>query len=192
MQPVLWASVGTGITFLMTTLGSAMVFFFRRAINDKIQRIFLGFAAGVMIAASVWSLLIPAIEEAEANGWIGWIPAAGGFVLGIIFLMLLDVLLPHLHIGARKPEGLKSSWRRTTLLVLAVTLHNIPEGMAVGLSFALAAQHAGIPPPCLARLRSLLGSVSRTFPKARQFHFLFDRREPLFPGHSFMGACREL
>lgn len=142
-EALLWAAGGTGFTFGMTALGSAMVFFFRKRINDGVQRIFLGFAAGVMIAASVWSLLIPAIEEAEAAGGIGWIPAAGGFVLGAAFLMLLDSLLPHLHAEAAAPEGMSSSWKRTTLLVLAVTLHNIPEGMAVGLSFARAAQHGG-------------------------------------------------
>ena len=139
MQSILWAATGTGFTFLMTTLGAAMVFLFRKQLNASIQRIFLGFAAGVMIAASVWSLLIPAMEEAEASGLPGWLPAVGGFVLGIGFLLLLDVLLPHLHVDARQPEGLHSSWRRTTLLVLAVTLHNIPEGMAVGLSFAAGA-----------------------------------------------------
>jgi ZIP family zinc transporter len=142
MQAILWATGGTAFTFFMTTFGAAMVFFFRKSVNAQIQRIFLGFAAGVMIAASVWSLLIPAIEEAEASGISGWIPASGGFVLGVAFLMLMDVLLPHLHLNSSQPEGLSSSWKRTTLLVLAVTLHNIPEGMAVGLSFALAAQHA--------------------------------------------------
>lgn len=138
---ITWAAIGTGFTFFMTTLGSALVFFFKNAINPKIQRIFLGFAAGVMIAASVWSLLIPAIDQAEASGVPGWLPAAGGFILGIAFLMLMDTLLPHLHPGSVSPEGHSSSWKRTTLLVMAVTLHNIPEGMAVGLSFALAAQN---------------------------------------------------
>ena len=137
---LLWAAYGTGFTFLMTTLGAGMVFFFRRQTSTGIQRICLGFAAGVMIAASVWSLLIPAIEQAEAAGQIGWLPAAGGFLLGVAFLISMDSLLPHLHVGANSPEGMSSSWKRTTLLVLAVTLHNIPEGMAVGLSFALAAQ----------------------------------------------------
>ena len=94
-----WAAGGTGFTFLMTTLGAAMVFFFRKAVSANIQRIFLGFAAGVMIAASVWSLLIPAMEEAQAAGVAGWLPAGGGFVLGVAFLMLLDSLLPHLHPG---------------------------------------------------------------------------------------------
>ena len=136
-----WVAGGTGFTFLMTTLGAAMVFFFRKAVSANIQRIFLGFAAGVMIAASVWSLLIPAMEEAQAAGVAGWLPAGGGFVLGVAFLMLLDSLLPHLHPGAKQAEGLNSSWQRSTMLMLAVTLHNIPEGMAVGLAFALAAQH---------------------------------------------------
>ena len=136
MPPVVSAMLGTGFTFLMTALGASMVFFFRKTVNAFIQRIFLGFAAGVMIAASVWSLLIPAIEEATASGGIGWIPAAGGFILGIVFLMGLDFLLPHLHLEAKQPEGLHSSWKRTTLLVLAVTLHNIPEGMAVRAVYA--------------------------------------------------------
>ena len=101
-ETILWAALGTGFTFLMTTLGSAMVFLLRRQRESvKMQRIFMGFAAGVMIAASVWSLLIPAIEEAESQGMAGWIPAAGGFVLGIAFLMGLDFLLPHLHPGRR-------------------------------------------------------------------------------------------
>lgn len=140
-QALLWAACGTGFTFLMTTIGAALVFFFRKEISAGFQRVFLGFAAGVMIAASVWSLLIPAIEQTEAEGKIGWIPAAGGLALGIAFLMLLDSLIPHLHLDGQKPEGVESSWKRTTLLMLAVTLHNIPEGMAVGLSFALAAQN---------------------------------------------------
>lgn len=140
-QSLLWAAGGTGFTFLMTSLGAAVVFFFRRQVTASAQRIFLGFAAGVMIAASVWSLLIPAIEEAEGAGQVGWVPAAGGLVLGVAFLMALDGILPHLHPGAREPEGARSKLHRTTLLIFAVTLHNIPEGMAVGLSFALAAQH---------------------------------------------------
>lgn len=142
-HPVLWAAVGTGFTFLMTALGAATVLVFRGRTTPSLQRIFLGFAAGVMVAASVFSLLLPAIEETEALGGIGWLPAAGGFLLGVFFLWGLDNLLPHLHPEAEAPEGLPSSWRRTTLMVLAVTLHNIPEGMAVGLSFALAAQHSG-------------------------------------------------
>ena len=138
-----WAAAGTGFTFLMTALGASLVFFFRNKENISLQRICLGFAAGVMIAASIWSLLVPAIEEAQTQGWVGWIPAAGGFILGIGFLLLLDSILPHLHPGSTETEGMQSSLKRTTLLIFAVTLHNIPEGMAVGLSFALAAQHGG-------------------------------------------------
>lgn len=137
-----WAALGCGFTWLMTTAGSAVVFFFRSE-RRLMHHIFLGFAAGVMVAASVWSLLNPAIEQAAEQGVPGWIPAAGGFLLGVFFLMALDSLLPHLHAGADDPEGLPSGWRRTTLLVSAVTLHNIPEGMSVGLLFAMAAQSAG-------------------------------------------------
>ncbi len=140
-QAVLWAALGTGFAFLMTVLGAAVVFIFKKDMGKNIQRAFLGFAAGVMIAASVWSLLIPAIESTIERGGIGWIPAAGGFVLGGLFLLLLDTVMPHLHPEENRTEGMGSAFHRTTLLVLAVTLHNIPEGMAVGLAFAMAAQH---------------------------------------------------
>lgn len=142
MQSLTWAALGCGFTWLMTTAGAAMVFFFRKD-REITHRIFLGFAAGVMIAASVWSLLNPAIEKAEELGQPGWIPAAGGFLLGVAFLMVLDTFLPHLHPEGEQPEGVKTSWKRTTLLVSAVTLHNIPEGMSVGLLFAMAAQSTG-------------------------------------------------
>ena len=164
-QAVLWAAAGTGFTFFMTALGAAMVFFFRKAAGPAVQRIFLGFAAGVMIAASVWSLLIPAMEEAEAAGLPGWLPAGGGFVLGAAFLMLLDGLLPHLHLNAERPEGLPAHWQRTTLLVLAVTLHNIPEGMAVGLSFARAAQHGSEGAVLSAAWALALGIGIQNFPE---------------------------
>lgn len=136
---VLYALMGTGFTFLATALGAATVFLFKTDVKPQMQRIFLGFAAGVMIAASVWSLLIPAIEMVEAQGKIPIFPAAGGFILGGLFLLVLDGLLPHLHIGNNKTEGLSSHLKRSTMVVMAVTLHNIPEGMAVGLAFALAA-----------------------------------------------------
>ena len=135
-QALLWAAAGTGFTFLMTTIGAAMVFFMKRQSSALMQQIFLGFASGVMIAASIWSLLIPAIDEAAQNGQPGWMPAAGGFILGLVLMLTLDGLMPHLHSGAEQAEGLPSSFRRTTLLVLAVTLHNIPEGMAVGVMYA--------------------------------------------------------
>lgn len=138
ISPIFMVLMGTGFTCLMTAMGASVVFFFKNDIKPNIQRGFLGFAAGVMIAASVWSLLIPAIEMAQEQGKIGWIPAAGGFVLGGAFLLLLDSVLPHLHPNSESPEGMSSSLKRTTMLVFAVTLHNIPEGMAVGLAFGLA------------------------------------------------------
>ena len=142
LQALSWAAFGCGFTWLMTTAGSAVVFFTGKdpEKGKLTHHIFLGFAAGVMIAASVWSLLNPAIEQAEEMGQIGWIPAAGGFLLGVAFLMALDSLLPHLHAESDEPEGIQTSWKRTTLLVSAVTLHNIPEGMSVGLLFAMASQ----------------------------------------------------
>ena len=143
LSPIALAALGTGFTCLMTALGAATVFFFRKEVNPSIQRVFLGFAAGVMIAASVWSLLIPAIELAEEQGMIGWLPAAGGFVLGILFLLLLDAVIPHLHPGSTEAEGPKTKLPGSTLMVLAVTLHNIPEGMAVGLSRPRAATGSG-------------------------------------------------
>jgi ZIP family zinc transporter len=143
LHPLALAAVGTGFTFLMTAAGAAMVFFLRNGASEGLQRIFLGFAAGVMIAASVWSLLIPAIELGEATGMAGWLPAAGGFVLGVAFLLLLDVVTPHLHPGSADAEGPKTHLPGSTLMVLAVTLHNIPEGMAVGLACAMAASGSG-------------------------------------------------
>lgn len=162
-----------------------MVFFFRKTLKAGIQRIFLGFAAGVMIAASVWSLLIPAIEEAETAGQIGWIPAAGGFILGIAFLLGLDYLLPHLHLDARRPEGIHSSWKRTTLLILAVTLHNIPEGMAVGLSFALAAQHGGEAVTLSAAVALAMGIGIQNFPEGAAISLPL-RQEGLSARKSFL------
>ena len=113
-----------------------MVFFMKKEMNQRLQKLLLGFASGVMIAASVWSLLIPAIEMAEDAGGIAWIPAAAGFLLGMGFLLVLDTVTPHLHFTEEKPEGMPSHLKKTTMLVLAVTLHNIPEGMAVGVTFA--------------------------------------------------------
>lgn len=128
--------IGIMIPFVGTALGSAMVFFMKKEMNKKLEKMLLGFAAGVMIAASVWSLLIPAIEMAEQKGGISWMPPAVGFLLGMGFLLLLDTLTPHLHYTDEKPEGVPAQLKKTTMLVLAVTLHNIPEGMAVGVTFA--------------------------------------------------------
>ena len=128
------------LPFLGTALGAAMVFLLRGKMSDLLRKLLLGFASGVMVAASVWSLLIPSLEMGAAAGGMTWLPAAVGFVLGILFLLLLDTLIPHLHIGSDKPEGLTSNcqWKRTTMLSVAVTLHNIPEGMAVGVILASA------------------------------------------------------
>ena len=124
------------IPFLGTTLGAAMVFLMKVKMSPRLEKLLLGFAAGVMIAASVWSLLIPAIEMSEKRGGSVWLPAAAGFLLGMGFLLLLDSLVPHLHIDEEKPEGVRSDFQKTTMLVLAVPLHNLPEGMAVGVAFA--------------------------------------------------------
>ncbi len=126
---------GLLIPFAGTTLGSAMVFFMR-GMHKEIERLLLGFASGVMIAASVWSLLIPAIDMAGEQGQTAWVPAAGGFLGGMAFLLVLDSLIPHLHMESEEPEGVESTLKKTTMLVLAVTLHNIPEGMSVGVTFA--------------------------------------------------------
>ena len=136
---------GLLIPFLGTTLGSGMVFLMKNKINKKIEKLLLGFASGVMIAASIWSLIIPALDMAEEQGIITWLPVTIGFLLGICFLLILDSIIPHLHLNTDKPEGLKSKIQKTTMMVLAVTLHNIPEGMAVGVVFAGAiAQNTGI------------------------------------------------
>lgn len=124
------------IPFLGTALGSAMVFFLKKEMKPFVKKILLGFAAGVMIAASIWSLLIPALQMAEEQGKVAWIPASLGFLFGIVFLLVLDSIIPHLHQDQEKPEGIRTSLKKTTMLMLAVTLHNIPEGMAVGVTLA--------------------------------------------------------
>ena len=181
-QALLWAAGGTGFTALLTALGAATVFFFRSRPDPTVHRIFLGFAAGVMIAASMWSLLIPAIEEAEAMGMVGWVPAAGGSVLGIAFLLAMDTLLPQLT-----PESFRHLGRRTPLLVLAVTLHNIPEGMAVGISFALASQ-GDTPAQLTAAVALALGIGIQNFPEGAAIALPL-RQEGLSRAKSFwMGA----
>lgn len=127
---------GVFIPFLGTVLGSACVFFMSKNLNRSIQRIMTGFAAGVMVAAAVWSLLIPALEQSASKGKLAFVPAAAGFLIGIFFLLLLDRVIPHLHMNSDEAEGPKSSLSKTAKLVLAVTLHNIPEGMAVGVVYA--------------------------------------------------------
>ena len=127
---------GILIPFLGTSAGAACVFFMKKNLNEQIQRALTGFAAGVMVAASIWSLLIPAIEQSSGLGKLSFVPAAVGFWIGVLFLLLLDHMIPHLHQNSNKAEGPKSKLQRTTMLVLAVTLHNIPEGMAVGVMYA--------------------------------------------------------
>ena len=128
--------LGILIPFLGTTLGAACVFFMKKSLGDLVQRSLAGFAAEVMVAASIWSLLIPAIEQSENMGVFSFLPAFIGFWVGVLFLLLLDHLIPHLHVGSDQSEGPKSKLGRTTMMVLAVTLHNIPEGMAVGVMYA--------------------------------------------------------
>lgn len=141
-NPILLALMATLFTWFVTAAGSSMVFFFK-TINKRVLNSMLGFAAGVMIAASFWSLLKPAIEMAEENGTLPWIPALVGFLSGGAFLLIIDKILPHLHLGLSvdKAEGIKTSWQRSVLLILAITLHNIPEGLAVGVAFGALANN---------------------------------------------------
>ena len=124
------------IPFLGTTLGSAMVFFMKKSIHKTIEKLLIGFAGGVMISASFWSLLMPSMEMATEQHDISWLPASIGFLLGIFFLLILDSIIPHLHLHADKPEGIKAKIKESTMLIFAVTLHNIPEGMAMGVTLA--------------------------------------------------------
>ena len=136
---------GILIPFIGTTAGAACVFFLKDQLRPVVQKTLLGFASGVMVAASVWSLLIPAMNMSEGMGRLAFVPSAVGFLFGIAFLLTMDKLIPHLHLNSEKPEGTKSSLQKTTMLVLAVTLHNIPEGMAVGVVFAgLLAENSGV------------------------------------------------
>ena len=127
--------IGVLIPFIGTTLGAACVYLLKDKLNNRLEKFLLGFASGVMIAASIWSLLIPSINSAEQSGQIGWVPASVGFILGVIFLLVLDYIIPHLHKDSNVQEGPKSNFKKTTMLMLAVTLHNIPEGLAVGVVF---------------------------------------------------------
>ena len=155
---------GILIPFLGTSLGAACVFFMKHDMSERLSRILTGFAAGVMVAASIWSLLIPAMDQSEEMGKFAFIPAAAGFWGGILFLLLLDHIIPHLHRYSVSTEGPKSRLQRTTMMVLAVTLHNIPEGMAVGLSFALAAQ-SGQGAGYAAAMALALGMGIQNFPE---------------------------
>lgn len=172
LDPIYQALLATLFTWGMTAMGAAVVFL-RRNLGQRLLDSMLGFAAGVMIAASYWSLLAPAIELSEAGPMPVWLPAASGFLIGGVFLSGIDRILPHLHVYAPKdePEGVRSTWQRTTLLVLAITLHNIPEGLAVGVAFGAAAQTVGdmgmLPAATLAGAAALaVGIGIQNFPEA--------------------------
>ncbi len=183
-QPVMQALLATCFTWFLTALGAAMVFLFRD-FNRKVLDGMLGFAAGVMIAASFWSLLAPAIEIAELNGVSGWIPASVGFLMGGLVLLVVDRLVPHLHLGfpTESAEGIKTSWHRSLLLVLAITMHNIPEGLAVGVAFGAVA--AGYPSASIAGAMALaLGIGIQNFPEGLAVSMPL-RREKLTPAKSF-------
>ncbi len=165
LNPILLAFLGTCFTWFVTALGASFVFLFK-SVDKRVLDGMLGFAAGVMIAASFWSLLAPAIDMAEESGVAGWIPAAVGFILGGLFLLGVDKILPHLHRDepTEMAEGVKSSWQRSVLLVMAITLHNIPEGLAVGVAFGALA--AGIPSASLAGAIALtVGIGLQNFPE---------------------------
>jgi ZIP family zinc transporter len=163
IDPVLAAFYATMFTWLVTAAGASLVFFFK-TMNRAVLDGMLGFTGGVMVAASYWSLLAPAIEMSEGEGFTKVIPAASGFLMGALFLFALDKTLPHLHINFKESEGIKSPWQRTTLLVLAITLHNIPEGLAVGVLFGGVA--AGIPEASIAGAVTLaIGIGIQNFPE---------------------------
>ena len=165
LSPIIQALLATCFTWFLTALGASSVFFFKR-VNRTVLDGMLGFAAGVMIAASYWSLLAPAIEMTEASGGIPWVPATVGFLLGGAFLWGVDKILPHLHLGypTEAAEGIETSWHRSILLVLAITLHNFPEGLAVGVAFGAVA--AGLPSATLAGAVALaVGIGLQNFPE---------------------------
>lgn len=163
IDPILAALLATTFTWLLTAFGASLVFFFK-TMNRMVLDGMLGFTGGVMVAASYWSLLAPAIAMSEGEGFVKVLPAAIGFLLGALFLFGLDKTLPHLHINFKETEGIKSPWQRTTLLVLAITLHNIPEGLAVGVLFGGVA--AGIPEASIAGAVTLaIGIGIQNFPE---------------------------
>ncbi len=161
----IWVVVaGFGIIFLATTMGSSLVFFFRHDISEKVNTVFLGFAAGIMIAASVWSLLIPSIEGSSDLGRLNFLPAVVGFLLGGLFLVLLDHVIPHSHVCAEHEEGPRSSIRKSVKMFLAITIHNIPEGLAVGFAFGGAAS-VGTKEAYLSALGLAVGIAIQNFPE---------------------------
>ena len=178
---------GILIPFLGTALGAACVFFMKKALSDAVQRSLTGFAAGVMVAASVWSLLIPAVEQSAGMGKLSFLPAFLGFWLGILFLLALDHIIPHLHANSAQAEGPKSRLQRTTMMVLAVTLHNIPEGMAVGVVYA--GYRSGSAQVTAAGALALsLGIAIQNFPEGAIISMPL-RAEGMKKGRAFCGCC---
>lgn len=185
LHPVIQVLLATGFTWGMTALGAAVVFL-AKDLSRRMLDLMLGFAAGVMIAASYWSLLAPAIEMSQGKSLPAWVPAASGFLLGGIFLRLIDRVLPHLHLGlpTEEAEGIKTSWHRSILLVLAITLHNIPEGLAIGVAFGAVA--AGDPSASLgAAIALALGIGIQNFPEGTAVSVPL-RREGMSRTRSFM------
>lgn len=157
--------LGFSIIFISTTLGSALVFFFKKEVSGKINTLFLGFAAGIMIAASIWSLLVPSIEEGtNTYGSYGFIPAVIGFILGGLFLVIIDKIVPHFHKATNEEEGLKNHLKKPLKMFLAVTIHNIPEGLSVGFAFG-AASIAGDHASFISALTLALGIAIQNFPE---------------------------
>ena len=187
LQDYLFIGGGLGFIFLMTCLGAALALIFRKTESGRVQQVSIGFAAGVMVAASVWGLLVPAIEEAEARGLIAWMPAALGFALGVVFMIGLDKLIPHLHPNSGVREGLSVKSKRTTLLVFAVTLHNIPEGIAVGLAFALAVQ-GNDPALFTSAIALAIGIGIQNFPEGAAVALVL-RQEGMSAKKSFVVGC---
>ena len=177
--------LGLMIPFIGTAAGAGCVFFLRNQLKPLVQKSLLGFASGVMVAASVWSLLIPAMDQSESMGKFAFIPAAVGFLLGIVFLLLMDRITPHLHLGCNEAEGPKCSLKKTTMLVLAVTLHNIPEGMAVGVVFAgMMADQAEI--SLMAAMELSIGIAIQNFPEGAIISLPLRSEEGMGKGKAFL------
>lgn len=182
-HPVIQALFGSTITWVMTAMGAALIFLFKE-VNKKVFSTMLGFSAGIMIAASFWSLLAPAIELSESMGKTPWLVATAGFLSGGLFLYVFDKILPHLHPGMKESEGIKTNMQRSVLIVFAITLHNIPEGLAVGVAFGAAG--AGIEGASLVGAVALaIGIAIQDFPEGAAVSFPL-RREGLSAKKSFM------
>ncbi len=178
--------LGIAIPFLGTTLGAAMVFLLRKNISEGLEKILLGFAAGVMLAASIWSLIQPAIEQSSNMGRWAFLPALVGFLAGILLMLLIDTVVPHLHANSDTPEGMSSKLKKTTMMTLAVTMHNVPEGMAVGVVFA-AALSGQVQISMLGALSLAIGIAVQNFPEGAIISLPL-RAEGMSKGKAFLGG----